>query len=468
MELLRLKEQYKPISYGDHFVLFNNSNQEEFHITKDQFGFIGLLNGTRTENEILSFLKNNERDIGVKFVANLRKIKSIEVLSKKSKRLFPSSYSPYLEAVHIDITSLCNLRCHHCYVSSYYNNRKGKDLTTKEWFGVIDDLNMMNVRNVSLTGGEPTQRSDLREIIDYFLSKNILVDAVFTNGSNIDTHWIQYLKRLKYPCDIYISLDGHTPWLNSIIRGNQNIYNKVLGAINLFVDAGFRVNVNTTINRYNVIHLNKMYDFVKSLNVHRWRISPPKPLGNFVRNKDSLMVRWEALLKSYRDLIDQHLSEARNVGSCLNMPIRLDIELLFRTEMIDSTINYFSSESNCCAYYRNRCAIKPNGDVLPCSYFEKNKIGNLRRESMLNIWTSQEMQKFKQMTVNNISKCSDCIDMPFCGAGCRAMAYCIEGEMDASDDYACKQVPFFKTHVIPLLLKYGFAPKFAINSRGYV
>ena len=75
----------------------------------------------------------------------------------------------------------------------------------------------MNVRDVTLTGGEPILRNDIKQIIDALVERNIFVGAFFTNGLAITNKFVDYLLSLPHPPKIYISLDGLTPFFISKI-----------------------------------------------------------------------------------------------------------------------------------------------------------------------------------------------------------------------------------------------------------
>lgn len=468
MNFLRLKDRFRLISYGTFTELFDNLTQVEYRLEQDQFEFLHLFNGTKTKTEILNTLSSEDREVGEEFISNLEQLNALELVDKRVPcRFFPKSCEPYLESINVDITSACNLKCRHCYVGKFYGGSKGEDLTKDDWFLFMDDIAEMNVRSIGITGGEPTIYRDTREIIDYCLSQNVVVDSFFTNGIEINENWVDFLSNLRYPVGIYISLDGHRPELHAVIRGTEETFKKTLKAIHMFVEAGFKVNVNTSVNQYNLPYLLEMYEVVKELKVRRWRLAVPKPLGRFLSNANSLMIDWKTLYPIYTELIDRHLSEIRILGGKLEVPVRIEIELLFRTEMVDNPINYFNRNSLVCFYYKNRCSIKSNGDVLSCAYYEDVPAGNLKKQTIKEIWLGDEMRKTKNLMVKEIIECKDCEHLFFCGGGCRAIAFCITGDRYARDPYACNQVPLFKQNIIPMIEKHGFSSVFKISEEGF-
>src|SRR3989304_9977227 len=67
-------------------------------------------------------------------------------------------------SVDIEITAHCNLRCTYCY---FFNNPavEYRDLPADEWLQFFDELGSIGVMAVTLAGGEPFIRDDLRILL---------------------------------------------------------------------------------------------------------------------------------------------------------------------------------------------------------------------------------------------------------------------------------------------------------------
>lgn len=121
----------------------------------------------------------------------------------------------------------------------------GADLTFAKWLEIFDQMVDMNVRDVTITGGEPILKNDIKQIIDALVERNIFVGAFFTNGLAITNKFVDYLLSLPHPPKIYISLDGLTPLSNATIRGTSHypevLFNKVVETIRLLKRRGLKV-----------------------------------------------------------------------------------------------------------------------------------------------------------------------------------------------------------------------------------
>ncbi|MEM2926161.1 MAG: radical SAM protein, partial [Candidatus Bathyarchaeia archaeon] len=106
------------------------------------------------------------------------------ILSEKPKA--PSAEeppSPRLDFLWVEITSRCNLHCIHCYagagdkveaneeVIDFKTKKEGTirhtELSVEELRKILDEAADIGCRKIQFTGGEPTLRDDLTELLEY-------------------------------------------------------------------------------------------------------------------------------------------------------------------------------------------------------------------------------------------------------------------------------------------------------------
>jgi radical SAM protein with 4Fe4S-binding SPASM domain len=219
------------------------------------------------------------------------------------------------------------------------------------------------------------------------------------------------------------------------------------------------VSVGTGIHRLNVKDIAQMYTFMKDLGVTQWRMAVPKPIGRFRKTMSTTVADWNDILEAYRKLIDIHLSEIKLEDGKIKAPINIEIEQVFRTELVVKTMNSFKESDLTCFYHKNRCSLKANGDIVPCGYFDDLITGNVRQDGLKRAWESNSMQQIKQLRISDVVDCRGCVLRHQCGTGCRAVAKHIYNTNTAKDPYACYQAPFLRDIVVPLFKKYGFTLK---------
>jgi MoaA/NifB/PqqE/SkfB family radical SAM enzyme len=90
---------------------------------------------------------------------------------------FPDNVSAP-EILHLEVSNRCNLNCSYCYVP-----KDGKELPTKAWLKIIDDVTKPEhpVFQVTFGGGEPFLRDDLLRLAERAAERGVS-RTVTTNG----------------------------------------------------------------------------------------------------------------------------------------------------------------------------------------------------------------------------------------------------------------------------------------------
>ena len=105
----------------------------------------------------------------------LEDIGFLEIIEELAKNITPGNLS-YCEWV---ITAACNFDCPYC---NKFTGELSKQLSTEEAKSIVDILEGYNLKYLHITGGEPTVRKDLSDIIQYAKFKNMRL-GLSTNGS---------------------------------------------------------------------------------------------------------------------------------------------------------------------------------------------------------------------------------------------------------------------------------------------
>jgi radical SAM protein with 4Fe4S-binding SPASM domain len=135
----------------------------------------------------------------------------------------PREHGPRSEAFHLramrerlpvlgalELTHRCNLACVHCYVNLAPNDREAQrsELTTDEFYRVIDEITEAGALWVTITGGEPLLRPDFCDIYSYAHAKGLVL-SVYTNATLITERHLE-LWRQQPPRGIEITQYGWT------------------------------------------------------------------------------------------------------------------------------------------------------------------------------------------------------------------------------------------------------------------
>jgi uncharacterized radical SAM superfamily Fe-S cluster-containing enzyme len=136
----------------------------------------------------------------------------------------------------IDVTNNCNLKCPICFANATAAGYSYQP-TLDQIHSMIDNLasnRPVSAKALQLSGGEPTLRDDLPEIVDYAHKAGIHHVEVNTNGIRIanDTNYLQRLVDV-HVSSFYLQFDGVTPEPYKTTRGVDLLSTKMRALENL-------------------------------------------------------------------------------------------------------------------------------------------------------------------------------------------------------------------------------------------
>jgi radical SAM protein with 4Fe4S-binding SPASM domain len=435
-------------------ILFNLVNGRIYDLSPDQMELIELFDGKMTIAQVLGQYAKSSADGVNKILGELKKISAVTFTRRPVHRVLQKNKVPEnkIEAVHLEASGECNMRCVHCYQAKFVET--GEKLAFGEVLHLLDDLQKMQVNSMGISGGEPLMMPYLADLLAAIEQREIRISALFTNGLLINKAFVKMVKGLRSKFSLFISLDSIPSQALSFRgiarRSSRQVLERVIESIRLLIRNGISVVVNTVVNTENLEHLDAMYDLIKGLKVTSWRLGFPKMTPSFKQHADVFNVEWKGIAESCLKLLKRHLANG--------MPFHIQMEYLFREELFGQGLQALSDRDFVCDYEGRRAelCVKPNGDVVSCAYCTDLPIGNIKETPIKDIWYSSQMKKIKAIKVGDVVACHGCELRDLCGTGCRANAFFLHGDFEnAKDDYACMAVAFFKEQVLPLLREYN-------------
>ncbi|WP_455640016.1 radical SAM/SPASM domain-containing protein [Parabacteroides sp.] len=179
--------------------------------------------------------------------------------TKRTKSSFRAmSTNRKLESIFLFVTGRCNAKCKMCFYAEDMD-KKEKDLTFEEIKKISETAGQIN--RLWVSGGEPTLREELPEIIEMFYKNNHIQDVnIPTNGLKPD-RIIAWVKQIRQNCptlniNLSLSLDGFGD-THDIQRGVPGNFYKAMGTLkqieaNFGDDGRVLKNVATVITKYNM------------------------------------------------------------------------------------------------------------------------------------------------------------------------------------------------------------------------
>jgi radical SAM protein with 4Fe4S-binding SPASM domain len=345
-----------------------------------------------------------------------------------------TSSAPFL--VVWNVTKGCNLACKHCYEDAHVP--APDELTPKEALEAVDKMADAGVAYIAISGGEPLTRPDFFDIAKRIKEREMAF-SIATNGTLMTKEMVRKLKEVN--CIYFqISLDGAKAETHDSFRG-RDVFAKTLEGIKNAVDSGVKVGLAMTVTKYNLKEVREAIDLAEKLGVSIFMHYNFIPVGrgNGIVDMDITPQEREELLKYFASQIGKRkvtiLSTApqfARVCTTLNCPGTSMTHFdTFSQKDEYGTTQFLAEFVGGCGTARLYCALEPNGDVEPC-VFIPIKCGNLRHDSLVDIWRNSPVMKALRDRKNFKGTCKTCKFTNVCG-GCRARAYGYYRDVQQSD-----------------------------------
>lgn len=198
-----------------------------------------------------------------------------------------NKYESREKKINLCIAKYCFIKCKGCY-----NNFCNKsEISSKEINRFLDYAKKMGLQKVTLSGGDPFTRTDLKKIIrkcnNLKLKVNLdTVGLTFTKSyivpsTNKKVKRFFNLKLLRKINSIGIPLDGSNNEIISKFRiYNGNLFNEIIEELELFDKLNISICINTVLHKQNKTDMENIYNIlIKHKCVKKWQIFQFMPIG---------------------------------------------------------------------------------------------------------------------------------------------------------------------------------------------
>jgi radical SAM protein with 4Fe4S-binding SPASM domain len=332
-------------------------------------------------------------------LAQTEEVCPISFLNVQRVEPFTQEFSAPLR-VDLALTFRCQNNCVHCYAGGPHET---PELTTEQWKEVIDQLHQIGVFILTFTGGEPTLREDLPELLLYAQNKG-LVTGLITNGRKLkDKTYVETLEKTGLDF-IQVTLESHKPRIHDLMTAAKESWKETVAGIKNIIPTQIYATTNTTLSRYNAPDFLETVDFLKRLGIAAFGCNSLIYSGK----ANAISEEFVLPLKTLTELLPKIHEKANQLGLkflwytptqyCRFDPVKLDLGV-----------------KSCTAAMINMC-VGPNGDVYPCqSYFES--LGNILKDDWQKIWNHPLAVSIRKREYVE-PKCKECSELQICGGGC--------------------------------------------------
>ncbi|MDD4910154.1 MAG: peptide-modifying radical SAM enzyme CbpB [Candidatus Omnitrophica bacterium] len=335
-----------------------------------------------------------------------------------------------LAAVYVNLTDRCNANCSYCYIP-HQIRQSGAEL---DWDKLEFILNSI-IRHFKTEGAskplvifhaaEPLLKKDLLFLAVRKFSGRILF-GVQTNAILLEKKDVDFL--IKYRVNVGISLDSYDEMSNNKARSSKGGGNFKCAVRALKWFNGYpRLNVITTINKFNVRQLPEIVSFLHKLRVPCALLNPVRLTQKHsrkVRPKQADMAKYFLLAVKTATRLSLKSGRKIAIGNFENVILAI-VAPMARRLMCDISP---------CGGGRVFLNITADGDMIPCGEFaglREFSGGNIFRDgSIASAMDSSAFRKIRGRVVEDIKECDVCVLRNICGAPCPAELYAYKGSMN--------------------------------------
>ncbi len=356
-----------------------------------------------------------------------------------------------------ETTQACDLACRHCRAEAQpnlhpdsLNFEQAKTLLNQaQSFGKPSPIFIF-------TGGDPFKRSDIFDLVSYASDIGLAV-AVSPSGTPLLTK--ENLLRLKESGTkaISLSVDASTPARHDDFRQVPGSFELTINGWQAAREIGLKLQVNTTVTRYNLKDLAHIFKLVQELGAMTWSLFFLVPTGRALESDEVSPTEYEAVMHFLYD-VSKYISAKpteghhykrvvlqRSILDKKGLPLEdyiavhpvyyeLKAELdrivaekgLTPRESIKRTPMHINAGSGF-------VFISHLGEVFP-SGFMPVKAGNVKEKSLVDIYREAPLFKTLRDPGQLEGRCGLCEFSGVCG-GSRSRAYAVTGNPMAEEPF---------------------------------
>lgn len=282
----------------------------------------------------------------------------------------------------------CNQKCVHCYAAGQPQAEEA-ELSKEQWFEIIDRCGQACIPQLTFTGGEPTMREDLPELIDH---AQWFVTRLNTNGVALTPELCRKLYDASLD-SMQITFYSWEPSVHNSLVGAERFEDTVCGIENALA-AGLNISINTplcTLNR----DYRKTLEFLHEKGVTYVTCSGLITTGNAAKEaSENLQLSNDEIKAILKDAVEY--AYANDMEISFTSPGWVEAEFC---EGLGITVPT-------CGACLSNMAVTPGGNVVPCqSWLSEDILGNMLTDTWDTIWGSEKCAERREYSAKMLGKC---------------------------------------------------------------
>ena len=316
----------------------------------------------------------------------------------------------------LNVNARCNARCNMCNI---WRTEDKTEISLEKLDEVFSDPVFGNIEYIILSGGEPTLRTNLPEVVELMLKNMPKLKKISIPTTGVATApSVRYFSAIAKAClkynvflSIGISLDG-VGEVYERVRGIPGGYPKVINTLlalkKLNKEIDFNLGIGSTISAMNVYDVYNLMNVSKELEIGINFVVAALSSSYFNNEnlKDNISFTPEA-----KDFLTKFLKERIKSSPLLSeMPFYYEKVL----EMMDG-----AKRSIPCPFQDQGLVLDASGDLHYCT--NSQTLGNIHQRSASSIYYDPENLKYRRKVKKEV--CPECEISCFVGVGLRKKVF---------------------------------------------
>ncbi len=333
--------------------------------------------------------------------------------------------------VYWETTIACSLCCQHCRANAV-TTRDPNELTGEQAHRLIDGVKALGSMLI-FTGGDPLERPDLFDLIDYARSRHVPVAVTPSTTPRLTRDVVMRFAEHGVAA-MGLSLDGAEPATHDSFRGIEGTFERARAALSWARQAQIPVQVNTTVTRSNISELPKLHELLStsaSPPVKRWSLFLLVPTG---RAQTDELPDAEDLERLYEWMYSTAANSPFHIGTVEGPQyrryfVKRRLSEGLPLEKVLSQAARFGlgvRDGNGVIFVSHR------GEVLPSGFLPSASVGNVKDTPLDELYRSSPVLAELRDMDRLQGKCGVCEYRWVCG-GSRARAAAVTGQLLGTD-----------------------------------
>lgn len=314
-----------------------------------------------------------------------------------------------------ELTLKCDLACRHC--GSRAGRPRDEELSLEESLDLLGQLNDLGAREITFIGGEAYLYPHWLEVISACAKLGIR-PTMTTGARNLDLKTCRAMKEAGMS-GVSISVDG-LEQTHDELRAVKGSFRSALQSFQNCKEVGIPVFANTQINQRNIHELSELAAVFAEMGIKEWQVQITGPMGRAADRPEWLLQPYDMLeLFPMLAEIAEHYKDIFYINLANNLGYFGPYEYILRA-------SYWKG----CVAGKYVLGIESNGDIKGCPSLPSNPYvkGNIRQESLRNIWDNKLDFARNRGTSELWGFCKDCYYAETCQGGCSWTSHTLLGK----------------------------------------